>query len=67
MAIDRSRQTKWDAENLERFTTVVPKGTRDMLKTYADERGLAFNRLVINALESYTGLTISRKTKPADE
>lgn len=35
------------------------KGWRDDLRLYAKEHGVSLNRLIINALEAYTGLPVS--------
>ncbi len=54
-----SRQRKWDNENLETVMFQMYKGWRDDLRLYAKEHGVSLNRLIINALEAYTGLPVS--------
>jgi|GEM_PF-4230611 len=54
-----SRQRKWDVENLELVAFRMYKGWKDDLRLYAKERGVSLNRLIINALEAYTGLPVS--------
>lgn len=54
-----SRQRKWDNENLETVKFQMYKGWRDDLRLYAKEHGVSLNRLIINALEAYTGLPVS--------
>lgn len=54
-----SRQRKWDNENLETVMFQMYKGWRDDLRLYAKEHGVSLNRLIINALETYTGLPVS--------
>ena len=65
--ISYSIQEAWSSKNMERITKKVYKGTKENLVKFAENNGITLNRLVILALESYTGLTISRKTKPTDE
>ena len=60
---DYSAQEAWSSQNMERITTKVYKGTKAALTEFAESKGITLNRLVILALESYTGLTISRKGK----
>lgn len=54
-----SRQRKWDNENLETVKFQMYKGWKDDLRLYAKEHGVSWNRLFINALETYTGLPVS--------
>ena len=54
-----SRQRKWDNESLETVMFQMYKGWRDDLRLYAKEHGVSLNRLIINALEAYTGLPVS--------
>jgi hypothetical protein len=53
------RQRKWDNENLDLVRFQIYKGWKDDLRLYAKERGVSLNRLIINALEAYTGLPVS--------
>jgi len=63
--VDYTRQDEWKKKNIEVVTIRLYKGRRADLKKYADEHGMAFNRLVINALEAYTGIPVGTRKEKA--
>lgn len=53
------RQRKWAKENQDTVCFQMYKGWSDELQKFANKRGISKNRLIIEALEAYTGLPVS--------
>ena len=58
---DYSAQRKWVANNLKVVSFRIYKGRDEELRAYAEERGLSLNKLIVNALEAYTGIPVGKK------
>lgn len=52
IANQREAQNRWHRENLDRITVNVPKGTKEIYKAKARERGISLNRLIVDYLNS---------------
>ena len=61
MAADYSRQAKWHEKITDHVGFIVPKGKRELIQAYATKHNLTMGKLIIKALESYTGLEIARQ------
>lgn len=55
-AARKAANKKWDKENIEHISIMVPKGYKDKLKAAAAEQGLTVNRMIRTLLEREYGL-----------
>lgn len=39
---------------------MLPKGKRAMLKAYAEKNGISVNSLIVQAIEEYTGIPMTK-------
>ena len=47
-------KNRWNKENYDRITVMLPKGDKEKLKQYADSHGIkSVNALIIAALEDF--------------
>ena len=58
------KQNKWDPnkynkENYERISVVVPKGSRERIKEAAAADGQSVNRYILEAVEQRSGLSLT--------
>lgn len=51
MAGKTEYKNKWQAENCERISLVVPKGKKDKIKAYAESKGESINGFVNRAID----------------
>lgn len=54
---------RWDAANLDRISVAMPKGKRELIKSYAEERGESVNAFVNRAIDE-TMERDGKKTTP---
>lgn len=61
MAFDSTRyKREFAKENYDRLSFTVPKGKREVVKQYANERGMSISQLVVLALETLYHLDLSK-------
>ena len=51
MAGKTEYKNKWQAENCERISLVVPKGKKEKIKAYAESKGESINGFVNRAID----------------
>lgn len=51
MAGKTEYKNKWQAENCERISLIVPKGKKEAIKAYAAEHGESLNGFVNRAID----------------
>ena len=51
---------KYQRESVDRIVAYVPKGSKDKIQDYADGEKISVNELVIQSIETHTGMTIRR-------
>lgn len=54
-------QEKYDAANFDIVRLKIRKGWKQVLKEYAEEKGISMSRLFIDSIEAYTGLPVGNK------
>ncbi len=61
MAFDKNAYiNQYKRDNYDRYSLMLPKGSKQLLKEYADNRGESLNAVIIRALERETGLDLSK-------
>lgn len=50
----------YNKQNYDVIRALVPKGTKAAIKDAATARGLSVSSLIVEALEAYTGLNLSK-------
>lgn len=53
-------ETEYKRQNYDRLTVMVPKGKGDILKEYAMVRGTTVSKLIVEALEMYYLIDLSK-------
>lgn len=62
MAFDATGyKSEYAKQNYDRLLLTIPKGRKAELKAEADIRGISINQLIIDALEHYYRLDLSKK------
>lgn len=56
-----SYNNDYTRDNYDRINLIVPKGKREVIKAKAAERGVSVSQLVIDALEGYYKLDLSKR------
>lgn len=59
MAGKTEYKNKWQSENCERISLVVPKGQKEVIKSHADSKGESLNGFIKRAIDE----TMERDTK----
>jgi len=52
------QKNDYTKENYDRISVVVPKGIKDKIKALADGKKTSVNDIIVQSIESHTGLTI---------
>ncbi len=61
MAFDEvAYKNEFDRQNYDRLSFNVPKGKKALLKAYAEKQGISVNALITQAVEEYTGISLSK-------
>ena len=42
---------KWDAQNLDRISIALPKGSKDKIKAHAESLGMSLNAFIVDAIK----------------
>ena len=62
MAFDKTAyDNEYTRTNYDRVILSVPKGRKADLKKEADMRGISVNRLIVEAVENYYKINLSKK------
>lgn len=51
MAGKTEYKNKWQSENCERISLVVPKGQKEIIKSHADSKGESLNGFIKRAID----------------
>lgn len=59
MAFDKNKYiSEYSKENYDELRIKVPKGKKDFLKKFAEDKGVSLTRYIIEAVEEYYCITI---------
>jgi predicted HicB family RNase H-like nuclease len=54
-------QNKYHAENYFKVALRIPKEKKEVLQKLADDENTSINKLIVNAIEKFYGVNLSRK------
>ena len=61
MAFDEiAYKNEFTRQAYDRLSLVVPKGKKAILKAYAEKKGISVNALIVQSIEEYTGISLSK-------
>lgn len=61
VAFDQTAYTnEFNRQSYDRISLMLPKGKRAMLKAYAEKNGISVNSLIVQAIEEYTGIPMTK-------
>ncbi len=62
MAFDKNRyDNDFKRQNYDRVLVLLPRGTKQVLKTYAESQGKSMTQVIVEALEDHCKLDMSRR------
>ena len=50
-AARKESNRKWDAQNLDRISIALPKGSKDKIKAHAESLGMSLNAFIVDAIK----------------
>ena len=61
-----SVKNRYNEKAYDRITVVVPKGSKQILKEYAQNSGISLNAMICDAIREKTGLSLEKVEESAD-
>ena len=61
MAFDQNQYINdWKRQNYDEVRVLIPKGKKETIKKMAKEKGLSVSRFIVEALENYYHIDLSK-------
>lgn len=53
-------KNRYNGKAYDRITLVVPKGSKDTIKAYADSHGMSVNAMICECITAHTGMQLQK-------